>query len=376
VEPPIDLAKLSPVARKILDPASPAPLRQMGAKGVAPGVKAGEALAVLAVLSEAPDEGVAAIARSTLSALPAPLLQGALGGELQPGVLALLAARYGHDRAIVEKILAHPAILPQTVAAIAAVASELVAELVAVNEQRLLAHPEIIEKLYMNKATRMSTADRILELAVRNRIELKGIPAFKEAAAAIGDELIAEPSPEPSPDDVHFHETAKVAESISVDPSVEDTHRLDEESGDEVIESKFVPLYKQIADMTISQKIRTAMLGTASARLILIRDPNRLVAQAAIKSPSIQENEVVRISASRNVSEEVLRVIALDREWTRSHQIKVNLVQNPRTPFAFAAKLVPHLREHELKAIARSKNVTGAVSTAARQQLSRRNKET
>jgi hypothetical protein len=31
-----------------------------------------------------------------------------------------------------------------------------------------------------------------------------------------------------------------------------------------------------------------------------------------------------------------------------------------------------HLREHELKALARSKNVTGSVSTAARQQLSRR----
>jgi hypothetical protein len=81
------------------------------------------------------------------------------------------------------------------------------------------------------------------------------------------------------------------------------------------------------------------------------------------------------MSASRNVSEDVLRTIAMDREWTRSHQIKVNLVQNPRTPFAFAAKLISHLREHELKALARSKNVTGAVSQAARQQLSRRNVE-
>jgi hypothetical protein len=33
-----------------------------------------------------------------------------------------------------------------------------------------------------------------------------------------------------------------------------------------------------------------------------------------------------------------------------------------------------HLREHELKALAKSKNVTGAVSTAARQQLLRRQK--
>jgi hypothetical protein len=97
-----------------------------------------------------------------------------------------------------------------------------------------------------------------------------------------------------------------------------------------------------------------------------------LVSQAAIKSPSIQESEIVRISASRNVGEDVLRTIAMDREWTRSHQIKLNLVQNPRTPFAFAAKLILHLREHELKALARSKNVTGSVATAARQQLSRR----
>jgi hypothetical protein len=104
-----------------------------------------------------------------------------------------------------------------------------------------------------------------------------------------------------------------------------------------------------------------------------VRDSNRLVAQSAIKSPGIQENEVVRISASRSVSEDVLRVIALDREWTRSHQIKLNLTHNPRTPFAFAAKLIPYLREHELKALARSKNVTGAVAQAARQQLSRRN---
>ena len=125
--------------------------------------------------------------------------------------------------------------------------------------------------------------------------------------------------------------------------------------------------------MTNSQKIRKAMIGSASERLLLVRDSNRLVAQAAIKSPSIQENEVVRISASRTVSEDVLRIIAMDKEWTRSHQIKLNLVQNPRTPFAFSAKLVTHLREHELKGLARSKNVTGAIAQAARQQLTRRN---
>ena len=72
--------------------------------------------------------------------------------------------------------------------------------------------------------------------------------------------------------------------------------------------------------------------------MILVRDVDRRVAVAAISSPMVQESEIVRISASRNVSEDVLRVIAMDREWTRNHQIKLNLVSNPRCPFAFAAQ--------------------------------------
>jgi hypothetical protein len=373
VDPAVDVEQLSSAVKRILDPTSPPQLRQMAARGITPGIKPGEALTVVAVLAESDDVAVATTARATLDRLPAPLLTGALAGDLPPGVLAAVAPRYATNAAVMEKILAHPALPAAAVLEVAGRASEDVGELIAINEQRLLAHPEIIEKLYMNKATRMSTADRILELAVRNHLELTGIPAYKEAAIAIGQELIAEPSPEPTPDDLMFREVVEVAAATPIDPDKEDTHRLDEETGQEVVEKKFLPLHARIAAMTVSQKIRTAMLGTAAERLILIRDNNRLVAVSAVKSPMIQENEVTRISASRNVSEDVLRTIALSREWTRSHQIKLNLVSNPRTPFAFASKLIGHLREHELKVLAKSKNVAGSVSTAARQQLQRRN---
>ena len=372
VHPAVDLAKLSAPARKLLDPSSAGPMRQMAARGVAPGVKPGEAITVVALLSESTDPALAATALATLGKLPAPILNGALAGDLPPGVLALLAPRYAHNAIIMEKLLAHPAITPEAVADVAAAADEAVAELVALNEERLLAHPAIIEKLYMNKATRMSTADRVLELAVRGGVELPGIPAYREAATAIGMELISERSAEPTPDDALFQETDVAAQRAALDASQEDTHRLDEETGTEVVEEKFKPLYMLLGTMTVSQKIRRAMLGNAADRLLLVRDTNRLVAAAAVKSPMIQENEIVRVSASRNVTEDVLRIIALDREWTRSHQIKVNLVTNPRTPFAFAAKLIMHLREHELKALAKSKNVSGAVVKAAKQQLDRK----
>ena len=137
------------------------------------------------------------------------------------------------------------------------------------NEERLLKHPAIIEKLYMNKATRMSTADRMIELAVRNGLELNGIPAFKEAAAAIADELIAEPTEEPTPDDVLFKELDEEAEQIESIRTRKSRPR-DEETGDEVIVEKVLPLHAKLASMSISQKIRRAMLGTGGERMLLV----------------------------------------------------------------------------------------------------------
>jgi hypothetical protein len=280
--------------------------------------------------------------------------------------------RHPTDLAMMERILALPQIPLTTIASLASLASEAVAEVIATNEERLLKHPAIIEKLYLNKETRMSTADRMIELAVRNKIELTGIAAFKEAAAAIGEELIAEASKERNYDDIQFQETDKLAAKIKFDPEKEDTHTLDETTGEEVAIDKVRPLYAQLAELSVSKRIRRAQVGSAAERMILVRDSDRRVAVSAVKNNNVQEAEIVRISSSRAISEDVLRVIASSREWTRSHQVKLNLVSNPRCPFAFAAKLVPHLRDHELKAIARSKNVTGAVSQAARQQLERK----
>ncbi|MGH7327825.1 MAG: hypothetical protein ACREJX_05695, partial [Polyangiaceae bacterium] len=286
------------------------------------------------------------------------------------GVLDILLPLHAANPKVMERLLALPQVRLEAVARAATKASEAVAELVATNEDRLLRHPRIIEALYMNKSTRMSTADRILELAVRNKIELEGIPAFKEAAAAIANELIAEPQEERTFDDEVFFKAETIAQEI--DHEIEDTHERDEETGEEKVVERALPLYAEIANMTISQKIRRAMLGSKSDRMILVRDANRLVSESAIKSPMIQEGEVALVSQSRTVSDGVLRIIALDREWTRSNTIRYNLVSNPRTPFAFVARLLPMLREHDLKLLSKNKNVPSNVQQLAKQQLSRR----
>jgi hypothetical protein len=374
VNPAVDLASLPGPAQKILDGSAPMPIRQLAARGVAPGLRPVDALTVIALLAESAEGEMARMAQATLAAIPAPVLNGALGGEIPAGVLDAIAPIYALDAKVMERLLAQPALQPETVVQVAQIANEAVSELLAVNEERLLKHPEIIEKLYMNPATRMSTADRMIELAVRNGLVLTGIAAFKEAAEAIKDELIAEAAAEPTPDDILFKETEATAQRIEVDAAKEDVVKRDEETGEEAVIDKVLPLHAQLAALSISQKIRRAMLGTSGERLLLVRDKNKLVSSAAIRSPKIQDNEIALISQSRNVSEDVLRIIATNKSWVQDHQIKLNLVQNPRTPIVFSAKLIAYLRENELKQIAKSKSVSATIAQLARQQLSKRKK--
>lgn len=369
---PVDVSALPPAAQKALAPESPAPLKLLAAKGVIPGVGPGDALTVVVCLSQSADEKVAAAATATLDALPPPLLEGALRADLPPLTIDALAGRLGEREDVLLRLLSMKRIETETLEALALRATEKMGELIATNEALLLGHPSVIEKLYLNKAVRMSTADRLIHLAVRNGLEL-GFAAFKEAALAIQNELIVEPTEEPTFDDQLFEETGRISEALKVDLSKEDVCEPNDE-GEEVVKEKFLPIFARIAQMTVTQKIRTAILGNGTERMLLIRDTNRLVSEAAAKSPRMTESEAVLVASSRAVSEDVLRIIAMNRDFTKNYQVKFNLVSNPRTPFTFASRLMPHMRDGDLRTLARSKNVPGAISTAARQQLMRKQK--
>jgi hypothetical protein len=367
----IDVTTLSPVAQKLLDPGGPPPLRNLAARAIAPGLKPNEALTVCVVLSFGSD-ALGESARKTLEKLPLPVLNGALGSaELHPGALHALAPFYAKDPEIAQRVLMHPSLHDLTVAELAKHASEPVAELISTNEERLLRCPEIIERLYTNKATRMSTADRMIELAARNNLQLN-IAGFAQALAAIQGELLTEPSEERTYDDVVF---AKAEEIAAKDTAIdEDTHEVDEATGEEKVKATAVERVLTFQELNTSAKVRRALLGDAKDRLLAVRDPNPIVREAAIKAPGMNENEITRISANRNTAEDVLRIIASDRDWTRAYQVKLNLASNPRTPFVFGSRLVSFLRESDLKKLEKSRDVSGAIQNAVKQHLSRKNK--
>jgi len=372
MHPDITLENLPAPIQRVLAKEAPGPVKLMAARGVIPGAKPGDIVTVVSVLAGSEDAKLAEVARTTLSKLPPPILQGALTADLPGSVIAELARAYPNEHEVVTALLRMPRIGTDALETMATAADERAGELIATNEELMLKHPTVIEKLYMNKRVRMSTADRLVELAVRHGLELD-LPAFAEAAQAIKNELILEAAEEPYFDDVLFNEAHELGEALKLDEQNPDTHEVDEE-GEEKPKQEVLPLHAKLAQMTVSQKIRAATLGSAGERLILVRDPNRLVSTAAVKSPLMRENEAAQISASRAVSEDVLRQIALNREFTRSYQVRINLVTNPRTPLTFATRFVPHLRDSDLRILSRSKNISAAIAQLVKQQMSRKEK--
>ncbi|MEO8215163.1 MAG: hypothetical protein ABI560_18330, partial [Myxococcales bacterium] len=112
--------------------------------------------------------------------------------------------------------------------------------------------------------------------------------------------------------------------------------------------------------------IRLATLGNAYCRQNLLRDSNRMVAMAVIRSPQITDGEIAKAAGNRSLSEEVIRYIGNRKELVKQYPVKLALVGNAKCPLAVALRLLPTLNADDIKHIARSKNVPGALSASAK----------
>jgi hypothetical protein len=121
-----------------------------------------------------------------------------------------------------------------------------------------------------------------------------------------------------------------------------------------------------LSTLPIIDRMKLAMKGTRAQRATLVRDSNKLVAAAVLSSPKLTETEVEAFSKMANVSEDVLRIIANNRAWTKNYVIVAALARNPKTPPALSMPLVQRLNERDLKALSIDRNVPEGVRLAAR----------
>jgi hypothetical protein len=369
---PLAVESLTPAVQKLM--AAPSSGKLMALRGIA-ALRPVELVTAVYQLSFDADAAVKAAAAEAPGTLPDKVLVAPLSEPLPALVLHFFGQRIApHRIEVVERILYNGATSDETFVVLAGRLNERELEVIISNEIRLLRCPAIVSALFMNKQARMSSVNRAIELCARNKVRVDGIPSFDEVVKAISEDPS---STDPTAVDMAFRDVLEVSATV---PEGDDDDDDDEagEAGERGEKKKKESSRKSpVIDFTrlkLYEKIRLATLGNAYCRSNLIRDSNKMVSMAVIRSPMITDSEVVRAAGNRQVAEEVIRYIANQREFTKMYPVKIALVHNPKCPLAFSLRFLPMLHGEDLKTLARSKNIPSALALAARKLIQTRTK--
>jgi len=327
----------------------------MASRGALP-LPAVELATVLFALMHDPDAEVKSTARDSLENLPQGVTDTVLTGDTHPAVLAFFVQRFEDDEAALEKIALNPATSDASIAVLAASHHKKIIDIVSGNQERMLREPDIVEALGSNPLTGRSELERIL--------------TFLDTP--IDPDERFDPSTPVSDDEAEAALRAVLGDSMGQFAAEFITET--DGDGDEESELETRGIYQLVQNMSVFQKIKLARLGNKEARSLLIRDRNKLVAMSVIMSPKITDSEIVSIAQSRNVTDEVLRVISRGREWTKNYQVKLALTTNPKCPLSVAMQFVNYLQDKDLRTLVRSRDVPQGISTHARRILMKKGK--
>lgn len=129
---------------------------------------------------------------------------------------------------------------------------------------------------------------------------------------------------------------------------------------------KKLNVMQAVQRMTSPQKIKLALSGGKEARGLLIRESNKQVSTAVLENPRITDGEIEFFAKSQNLSEDIMRKIGTNSDWTKKYNVAHSLVNNPKCPPGIAVGFVIRMTDKDLGMLEKSRNVSEAVRSAAR----------
>ncbi|MBI3754612.1 MAG: hypothetical protein HY265_00410 [Deltaproteobacteria bacterium] len=347
--------KIPSALEKFVSPQTPKETKLSAAKAVLPmGPK--DLVTVLSILVHDDDNDVRETAQKSLEGIPSHLLLTVLEGNLDSAVIKAIADIHKYDEAILVMIALNRNTDDETLSFLASTGSETVANVIAENQTRLIRNPSLLGYLKTNPSVGKSVIDRTETfLTSVDKIAPKG------EGAPVYDEIeplqIREPAEAAPPD----------SELIAIDAEL----KTDKET---VTEAEKESFYKKVQRLNVAEKIKLALLGNKEARDILLKDSNKLVSSTVLKNPRITEDEIAKVVNSRSIPDDILRQVATNKEWLKKYNIKLGLVNNPKTPLTIALRLMGQLNEKDVQHLAKSKNVSGALASAAKKAVMQKEK--
>jgi hypothetical protein len=322
-----------------------------------------ELVPVLSYVALYSDVELAALARASLADIPSRIVHGFAAQEAASPEHLELLMRASDDPAILEALVRNRSVPDEAVAELARRADGAVQEIVVINQARILRAPVILDALMENP---LLTAD-VRRRALETREEFFEKKARIEAARVVDED---EPDLE-LPDDEIADLLAKAAE--------EDAARKQEPPPpvpeSELQDPKKMSVFTRVLLMTVSEKVQLAYKGGKTERMILVRDHNRLICTAVMRNPRMNESEVESIAGMRGISEEVLRLIGMRRDWMAKYNIALTLARNPKAPVGVVLPIVNRLTLRDLKYLKDDRNVSEVVRTSARKMFIQRSQK-
>ncbi|MEJ2470688.1 MAG: hypothetical protein P8Y91_04610 [Desulfuromonadales bacterium] len=322
--------KMSAEAARILQPGVPRDVQLAAACGTLP-LPGRDQLTLLCLLCRSEQGDIKNAALKSLREMTRDSLLPVLKDPSLPSeVLRILARVRLADVAVMEAVLLHPAVSEETLLDIARKADAGVLERLAAHRKRYAASAEIAAAMIANPAAGESL-----------KIQL------------------GEQAPQDLPEE----------DACEEGRSQEDLEAMIAEADREGLSK-----YQIAADLKVAEKIKLGLSGDKEWRTLLIKDPNKLVQAAVMKNPRITDGEVLMVAKNKSASDEVIRLILLNKDWVKLYEIKKALVVHPKTPAPKALRMVPFLSLRDIKELARSRQVPTLVATAARKELDMRRK--
>ena len=273
----------------------------------------------------------------TFKTLPAKILLSALANaDMHFSIIDLIVRVRYRDALVMEAAMAHPAVGLRSLQFLAEHASGDVLDMLSHNDQLLIKVPALRTAIINNPK-----ADKVMKLRL----------GWVEPA----------PEPEQEPEPVARSE---VAAEASGEEKTED-----EELGELDEDEEGLSKYQELQTMVVAEKIKMALTGDKEWRTLLIREANKMVNTAVLKNPRIGEGEVLAVAKNRSASDELIRIILLNREWLKNYDMKKALVVHPRTPLQKAMRFMTFLSEKDIRELAKSRNVSSAIVNNARRML-------
>ncbi len=392
----------NPAVLAIIRGTAPQQAKLAAASGLLP-LPQSDLLEVLVALRTSDEAEISEAANETLTSQDADdLLTAARSPETSPAVLNYLATVSQGSRQIHEAVAQNNKTPDEAIASLAAATSDSsLLDLIAINQQRLVRFPRIIDAILGNSERSADAERRARETRKEFFEKERGAQQIAQELRTRGNSAAAE-----------FFETADltgglniedawlIAEHIEVSDAELDTSWLPSERFEDLkpetaeernanfkralefeqseqgeVPPERVSLIRRIMFMNVKDRMKLAMKGDREARSILIRDSNRVVATAVIQNPRVTDQEVENIAAMRTVADEVLRLISLNRNWARSYPIIHNLVRNPRTPIPTVLSTLPRIRTKDLKHLMQNRNVSEATRRQAQRLAQTRSGE-